>query len=275
MVNIVVLHVPTMFDKPSISKELLPIIKNLSKLGTVFNYFFKFSYYKNKFDLDDLLFENAAADIHDKIKHLKKYIIIAHNHACPIGLYYANKYAINCVGIICFPYRFYCKESFERRIWKLKHNNGWDSWVKNKEYDVDNYLFKINNTRLQKLLKNPQKEEQSILYLIMDVMLQKQHNKIPEIFKIPTILYTRLDLNAESVIKFNFKRKNIAKMKQIINEDDALYNSMIWNFDRVKYDALLKKKNKNNNNLKIKYMISGWEDNNDIVDELILFIHKL
>ena len=49
---------------------------------------------------------------------------------------------------------------------------------------------------------------------------------------------------------------------------------MIWNFERVKYDAKLKKENKNTNNLKIKYLITGWEDNNDIIDEIILFKFK-
>ena len=58
-------------------------------------------------------------------------------------------------------------------------------------------------------------------------------------------------------------------MKQIINKDDALYNSMMWNFDRVKYDAKLKKANKLTNKLKIKYFI--WEDHADIVNDVILF----
>ena len=46
-------------------------------------------------------------------------------------------------------------------------------------------------------------------------------------------------------------------MKQIINKDDALYNSMIWNFDRIKFDAKLKKVNLSNNNLHIKYLVSN------------------
>ena len=30
----------------------------------------------------------------------------------------------------------------------------------------------------------------------------------------------------------------------IFSENDAMRNSMIWNFDRVKYDAMLREKNK-------------------------------
>jgi len=60
--------------------------------------------------------------------------------------------------------------------------------------------------------------------------------------------------------------------KKIINENDALYNSMIWNFERVKYDSKLKKANKNTNKLKIKYLVTGWEDLNDIVDDVKLFL---
>ena len=64
-------------------------------------------------------------------------------------------------------------------------------------------------------------------------------------------------------------------MKKLFSENDALKASMIWNFERVKYDAKLKKENKNTNKLKIKYLISGWEDYNDIVDEIILFKNNL
>ena len=57
-------------------------------------------------------------------------------------------------------------------------------------------------------------------------------------------------------------------MKKIFSENDAMQQSMMWNFDRIKYDDMLKTKNKKN--LKIKYIISGWEDNMDIINEVIL-----
>ena len=53
-------------------------------------------------------------------------------------------------------------------------------------------------------------------------------------------------------------------MKKIFSENDALQNSMV---ERVKYDAMLKE---NNNKLRIKYLISGWENYNDVVDEVAL-----
>ena len=57
-------------------------------------------------------------------------------------------------------------------------------------------------------------------------------------------------------------------MKQIFSENDAMQQSMMWNFERVKYDAMLKDNNKKL--LKIKYLISGWEDKQDIINEVIL-----
>lgn len=273
--DIIFLHLPTMYDKPKVPDNLKPIIKKLSKQFTIHNYFFKFSYYGNRFDLDDLDFENAALDIHETFKHIKKYLIVAINHACPYGLYYTSIYPEKCYGIVCYPFRFYCKESYERRIWKFKNNNGWSSFIKNTvKYDIDNYLFDISNERLQPLFDNPSDDEKTILYLIMDVSLQKQHYKIPSEFSVPTILYTRLDIDAENVIKYNFDRKDMASMKQLFSENDALQASMVWNFDRVKYDASLKKANKDNHNLKIKYLVSGWEDYDDILDEVILFNYK-
>jgi hypothetical protein len=273
--DIVILHFPTMYIKPEIPDDMKPIIKTLSKQFTVHNYFFKFCYYGNRFNLDDLDFENAALNIHETFKHLNKYLIVAINHACPYGLYYTSIYQDKCLGIICYPYRFYCKESYERRIWKLKDNNGWSSFIKNsKKYDIGNYLLNITNERLQTLFDNPSDDEKSILYLIMDFNLQKQYYKIPSKFSVLTILYTRLDIDAENVIKYNFDRKDMASMKQLFSVNDALQASMVWNFDRVKYDALLKKENKDNNNLKIKYLVSGWEDINDVFDEIILFDYK-
>ena len=243
----------------------------------MYNYFFKF-HGNNKFELKDLLFENVTEDINNTFKHLDKYFVVAHEHACPMALHFINRYPKKIIGIICYPFRYYSLESYKRRIWKLKDNKGWESFIKNNKYDVDKYLFKINNKRFQELfLSNSSNYDvgKNIIYLVFDINLQKQYHKIPKKFKVPTVLYTRLDLDEKLVIKHNYDRKNIAKMKKLFSENDALQSSMIWNFERVKYDAKLKKRNKDTNKLKIKYLISGWEDYNDIVDEVILFKNNL
>ena len=67
--------------------------------------------------------------------------IIALEHACPFGLYYASTYSSKCKGIICYPFRYYSKGSYDRRIWKLKTNNGYAKIIK--KYDVDNYMINI------------------------------------------------------------------------------------------------------------------------------------
>lgn len=241
--NIVFLHNASVFSKPIISKEIKPIIKKLSKYGKVYNYFFKF-HGNNKFELKDLLFENVTEDINNTFKHLDKYFVVAHEHACPMALHFINRYPKKIIGIICYPFRYYSLESYKRRIWKLKDNKGWESFIKNNKYDVDKYLFKINNKRFQELfLSNSSNYDvgKNIIYLVFDINLQKQYHKIPKKFKVPTVLYTRLDLDEKLVIKHNYDRKNIAKMKKLFSENDALQSSMIWNFERVKYDAKLKK----------------------------------
>ena len=255
-INIVILHMPTIYNEPNISEDMIPIIKKLSKIGKVYNYFFKFSYYGNRFTLKDLEFENTAKDMYIKFKHLNKFLVVAVGHAAPYGLYFVDQYPEKCTGIICYPFRFYCKESYERRIWKVKDNKGFEMMIKNKKYNVDDHLLNINEKRFKKLFINPQYDEKVLIWSIFDFNLQKQYYKIPSIFKVPTYLYTRLDLNVEDIIKLNYERKEIAKMKQIITEDDALYNSMIWNFDRIKYDYELKRANESNNFLKIKYLVS-------------------
>jgi hypothetical protein len=254
-------------------KILKPIIKKLSKYGNIHNYWFNFT--KNNFILDDLLFENVALDIYNTFSHLKSFIIIAPEHACPFGLYYSYHYYKTCKAIICYPFRYYSEGSFKRRIWKLKENNGYSKFIKFetneplvKKYDVDNFMININNERLQTLIKDNSDNGKQALYYVIDFNLQKQYNKIPNKFKIKTILYTRLNLDMKSIIEFNYDRTDVASMKSIFSENDALQQSMVWNFERVKYDDMLKKNNKKN--LKIKYLISGWENNNDIIDEVIL-----
>ena len=76
---------------------------------------------------------------------------------------------------------------YDRRIWKFKDNQGWKKYISQK-YGVDNYLLKLNNTRLQELIdKSDNQEEYEILRLAVDMNLRKQYNKIPQIFKVPTL----------------------------------------------------------------------------------------
>ena len=90
--NIIILHNPTINSASQIPDELKPIITKLNNYGNVHNYWIKFT--REKFNLDDLLFENVAKDIHKTYKHLSNFIIIALGHACPFGLYYSYHYLI-------------------------------------------------------------------------------------------------------------------------------------------------------------------------------------
>ena len=129
-------------------------------------------------------------------------------------------------------------------------------------------MININNDRLQTLINDNSDDGIQALWYVIDFSMQKQYDKIPTKFKIPTIIYTRLDLDIKSIIEHNYDRTDIANMKKIFSENDAMQQSMMWNFDRIKYDNMLKTKNKKH--LKIKYIISGWEENMDIINEVIL-----
>ena len=266
--NIVILHHP-ITKTAKLQQDMKPIIKKLSKFGKIHNYWFNFS--KDNFILDDLLFENVALDIYNTFKKLKSFLIIALEHACPFGLYYSYHYPKTCQAIICYPFRYYSKGSYERRFWKLKENRGYAKIIK--KYDVDNYMININNKRLQTLINDNSDSGIQALWFVIDFNIQKQYDKIPTKFKVPTILYTRLDLDVKLIVEQNYNRTDIASMKQIFSENDALEHSMVWNFERIKYDAMLKDNNKRL--LKIKYLISGWEDKHDIINEVILFKDKI
>ena len=129
--NIVVLHTPTIWNEPTVPLDLKPIINKLKKYSNVHNYFFKFSYYGNKFNLGDIEFDNATKDIYEKFNNLEKFVIIALEHAVPYGLYFADRYPKKCQAIISYPYRFYNFTSYERRIWKMKNNKGFEKIIKN------------------------------------------------------------------------------------------------------------------------------------------------
>lgn len=217
-VNIVILHNPSIFEKPNVPKHLRSIIKQLSKFGKIYNYFFKFSYCKNKFNLEELEYENVAKDICDVHKNLDKFILISLSHACPYALYFANNYSKKCISVICYPFRFYSQMSYDRRIWKLKNNNGFELLVKNKKYNVDDYLLNITNDKFEELFDNQGDDEKQIIYLVFDLSIQKQHYKIPTKFKVPIYLYTRLDLDVSTIIKYNYDRKDVVDNVIIIIE---------------------------------------------------------
>ena len=134
-------------------------------------------------------------------------------------------------------------------------------------------MIKINNERLQTLINDSSDSGKQALWYVIDFYMQKQYDKIPSKFKVPTIIYTRLDLDVKSIVEHNYDRTCIASMKQIFSENDAMQQSMVWNFERVKYDAMLKDNNKKL--LKIKYLISGWEDKQDIINEVILLKYNV
>lgn len=241
--------------------------KLLENLGKIYIYRFKFSSIKNNFTFDDYYFENAATDIKSFIEDnkIKGCIVVCLSHASPYGLYTVNKYPELCKKIVCYPLRLYAQASLDRRIWKFKDQGGWEKYL-TKKYDIENYYINPTNESIKTLLKNPGKEELEVLYHISDMMLQKQWADIPNTFKIPTILFTRLDMDVDSIIKLNFERKAVADMKGIVDKESALYTSMMWNFDRVKYDKNLLDLNKDNGNLQIKYYIANLEDDRNLHD---------
>lgn len=148
------------------------------------------------------------------------------------------------------------KRKFRKKDMEIQRSKRWKKHV-SKNYDIDDYFLKINNSRLQEIINQRNKKEESvILMLIVDLTLRKQYKKIPKVFKVPTYLFTRFDLSAKNIIKRNFDRKEIADMKGNMSKDDALFNSLMWNIARVQYDDILIKKNKDNNNLRIQYLAS-------------------
>lgn len=245
----------------TLSTKLKQTLKNKKLSKRVCEY--KFKFVNNRFTLDDLTFESVSADIKKYIdkKKLQKFIIISLEESSPFGLFFVQSYPDLCTGIICYPLRLNTKESLDRLYYKYINNNGWKYISKN--YDPIKYFFEINEERLKQLFKKSSQEENNIIDLLPNLFLRKQYDKIPKIFNIPTYLFTRLDMDAVSLIKLNFDRKEIAEMKKILSPDDAIYNSMTWNIARIQYDRELIELNKANTNLKIQHIIA-FEKNDDI-----------
>lgn len=275
-IKFVILHNPNpMLSKEDNSKQYNNIINEISKLGEVYNYYFRFGTNDIDFIIDDMQFEIASQDLYEKFKDKGKLYIICLEEASSYGLYFANVYPQICNAIVCYPLRLNTKESLERHLWKYKEKEGWKKYVSQK-YDIDNYLININNTRLKQIQQNKSNEEEkTILYLIMNYNIRKQYEKIPKIFKIPTHLFTRLDLNISGVLERNFERKSIADMKEIVSTNDAILTSMMWNIARVQYDENLLKENETNNNLRIQYLVGDFEKQNDLnlIDKIKIIIN--
>ena len=237
--------------------ELKKTLKSLN--GNVSVYKFK----NKKFILDNLTFESISNDIKlfiDK-KELSDCIIICLEESSPYGLFFADMYPEICKAIICYPLRLNTKESLDRLYHKYVEKNGWKFISVN--YDPNDYFFEINDERLNELFYKNGEEEKNIIDLLINLQLRKQYGKIPKVYKVPTYLFSRLDMDSVSTIKLNFERKDIADMKGILSPDDAIYSSMMWNIARVQYDKELIELNKENNFLRIHYTIA-FENNEDI-----------
>jgi hypothetical protein len=232
------------------------LIKNLKKISNVSVYNVKFSLALKKklnFTLDDLKFESVAQDIFD-IYGKQKIFLIGIECGSPLALYYSYHYSKYCSGVITFPLRKATKEKLDRRIHKFKENKGWEKHVSTK-YNVDDYFINLNNKRLQELLlKQKEKEEQLIIFLSVDLNLRKQYQKIPEICKVPTVIYIRLDLNAQAFIERNLKTAAIADMKKLTNEHDTMVYSCVVSIEMVAEIDKVVNKNLKNNNLLVQYL---------------------
>ena len=239
--------------------DLKTQLKSLN--GNVNEYKFKFN--NKTYKLDDLTFESVSDDIKTFIdkKELSNNIIICLEESSPYGLFFADKYPEMCKAIICYPLRLNTKESLDRLYHKYVEKKGWKYISEN--YDPIKYFFEINDDKLSELFDKNGDEEKNIIELLINLQLRKQYEKIPKIYKIPTYIFSRLDMDAISTIKLNFERKDIAEMKGIISPDDAIYTSMMWNIARVQYDKELMELNKENNNLRIHHVIA-FEINEDV-----------
>ena len=241
--------------------DFIPKLKRKLKSfnGKVVEYKFK----NKRYYLDDLTFENVSNNrkfIIEKNK-LSNIIIICLEESSPYGLFFADIYPEHCRAIICYPLRLNTKESLDRLYHKYVEKNGW-KYISSSYNPID-YFFEIDDIRLNELFNKNGEEEKNIIDLLKNLQLRKQYNKIPKIFKVPTYLFSRLDLDSINIIKSNFERKDIADMKGILSHDDAIYTSMMWNIARVQYDKELLDLNKQNNFLRIHHIIA-FETNNDI-----------
>jgi hypothetical protein len=228
--------------------------------------------YHNPLTIDDFKFDTFSDKMHDKYGD-KKIFILSFSHSSPYSLHYSVKYPDNVVGIICFPLRLYSQESHDRRIWKFKTNKGWENGPLSK-YDVDRDWLEATDETLEKFRHNMGEIEHEATYSIFDLHLQKQWNEIPSKFKVPTYLFSRLDMDVDSIIKLNFERKDVAAMKSIMSENDALLNSAMWNFDRVKLDARLLKENEGGD-LRIHHIIGRIHTTSVVVDALKIMLTDL
>ena len=99
----------------------------------------------------------------------------------------------------------------------------------------------------------------------------KQYNDVPKVFNIPTYIFTRLPLDVETIIKMDFDRKAIKDFKAYVTKDDALFGSVAWVFDRIKYDKELMD---NNEKLTIQHYIGGLSNDDLLINSVKLMVQN-
>lgn len=255
------------------SLDYIPELK--IKLRAINKKIYEFKFPK-KFNLDDLSFESISNNIKKfidkKISSKSNNIIICLEESAPYGLFFADKYPDYCKAIICYPLRLNTQSSLDRLYYKYINKNGWKYFSSN--YDPINYFFKINDEKLNELFKKNGNEEKNIIELLRNLIVRTQHDKIPKIYKIPTYIFSRLDMDSVSTIEANFERKEIADMKGILSPDDAIYTSMMWNIARVQYDKEILELNKDNNFLTIHHYIEFDNFTKLIINAVKILLYK-
>ena len=275
IINVIIIDIPNMYKSDQKSKfgnEITSILKNNNNIK-IHHYEFLFSCCNKDYNLDDFNHDSVAKHLNKLYSTLENKLIICIGHGSPYGLYYVNKYPEKCIGILCYPLRFYSQESYERRYWKYSKegNNGWEKYF-SKKYSYEEYCKNITNEKLKILQQDDSEEARGVIFGIYDDLLQKNHALVPKIFKIPSILFTRLDMDAKQIIEGQFKRKEVADMKKYFEENDALLGSCMWNFDRVKFNLELAELNKNNNNFETHYYVDEINGQKIFMDRIRLFI---
>lgn len=238
----------------------LSFFDQISKLGDVIIDEPKFNQYiKNPeqcdFSLEDMLFDNHNTKLYEKLIDITKYkdygsfldleyrkiVVIGYDISCVYAFHFSNKYYDKCHSLILIN---------NRRFTEKNYNKTKDRIIKGVEYfednkinfdkklvmqmidDVDNNNYTSAN--FKDLLTSSDKRD-NVRGLIKDYIvltLRKQYDSIPTKCAIPTIIYNNITLSLDVMIEHNMKDEYTKHIKNIKNEQDAIYAHCETNMER-------------------------------------------
>lgn len=225
----VILLFPDILSDNEFPKKIINKIKNNYSVIQL-NYEFNNKKLEDKFNLEDLEFENIAKNIYNNLDKNSNYITIGLNQGCHICNFFSNKYKKIVEMQILLNNRRINAENYDKTIIRGQRmiEITYDKEIANK------YKFGIKtNEDLTRKLEEKEKYKELIYHTII-LKIREQHKKVPIQQHVKTYIFDQLVADTTIMYNHNMKDEKTKKIKDIHTIEKAIMDHYKTNIDKIK-----------------------------------------